>query len=547
MWANILPRSSSSRDEMGAISGAAANAARSKLPPLLDLRLDRKVYRPGDAVTATVEISNPASASDGGDLILVEEFAVEVRGTEKLDPQWIVTPKPPGLKQKRGERIFLESCGPLVSGVFVEGGLTRSYLVRTVLPKLLPPSFRGTAVRYFYHLTATIRWKFVATENGSSSVQAALPLEKRIPITVWTMPNNSGLSAELNESHKNGGIVPSSLVEAELQWKENSAYSEWTGTASTFSGLEDDISSQGSESVSHSPKGSLENNFDRLVLQSPALTPRTQPRSEESNRPALKKQILMASFSDEIPKHSQRTLDTSLSGNWSPWNRFPMDGFPSEQEDDSRTDSSPGHVKGKAYNIRLGNQVLVRISPKNPDAVHYFGDTIAGVISFPEESDSRKCLEVSVVLEIREVLNVLHLHPSRKNSQVISKIQSEYHEVVADVSQTHFLFSIPLDGPASFSTPHVTVQWVLRFEFVATPGNVEWSKYAHPLEIKDRETGEWTLPITVHAPLPRTHGVRKDRPVASLRDFWLQSPKASDWVGTPLGSPILAGPSNGHF
>ncbi|EFJ38360.1 hypothetical protein SELMODRAFT_73467 [Selaginella moellendorffii] len=518
---------------MGAISGAAANAARSKLPPLLDLRLDRKVYRPGDAVTATVEISNPASASDCGDLILVEEFAVEVRGTEKLDPQWIVTPKPPGSKQKRD-------------------------LVRTVLPKLLPPSFRGTAVRYFYHLTATIRWKFVATENGSSSVQAALPLEKRIPITVWTMPNNT---ISLKQVSQCTGIVPSSLVEAELQWKENSAYSEWTGTASTFSGLEDDISSQGSESVSHSPKGSLENNFDRLVLQSPALTPRTQPRSEESNRPALKKQILMASFADEIPS---KTLDTSLSGNWSPWNRFPMDGFPSEQEDDSKTDSSPGesifggvklevelflsgHVKGKAYNIRLGNQVLVRISPKNPDAVHYFGDTIAGVISFPEESDSRKCLEVSVVLEIREVLNVLHLHPSRKNSQVISKIQSEYHEVVADVSQTHFLFSIPLDGPASFSTPHVTVQWVLRFEFVATPGNVEWSKYAHPLEIKDRETGEWTLPITVHAPLPRTHGVRKDRPVASLRDFWLQSPKASDWVGTPLGSPILAGPSNGHF
>lgn len=29
----------------------------------------------------------------------------------------------------------------------------------------------------------------------------------------------------------------------------------------------------------------------------------------------------------------------------------------------------------------------------------------------------------------------------------------------------------------SFSTPHVSVQWALRFEFLTTPRNVDWTRY----------------------------------------------------------------------
>ncbi|GAB4850632.1 hypothetical protein Ancab_029941 [Ancistrocladus abbreviatus] len=56
-----------------------------------------------------------------------------------------------------------------------------------------------------------------------------------------------------------------------------------------------------------------------------------------------------------------------------------------------------------------------------------------------------------------------------------------------------------MDGPMSFSTPHVSVQWALRFEFFTTPKNVDWSRYDHPLLIDGRDKCEWFLPITVHA------------------------------------------------
>lgn len=125
------------------------------------------------------------------------------------------------------------------------------------------------------------------------------------------------------------------------------------------------------------------------------------------------------------------------------------------------------------------------------------------------------CFQVSVTLETLETINRRFVHPSRRNSPTLTKVQmqrsiiwrwilflhffrqmlcsyncnltipfvfpqkvqSDHHEVVADLIQTSFLFSIPTDGPMSFSTPRVSVQWILRFEFLTTPKNVNLSRY----------------------------------------------------------------------
>ena len=63
------------------------------------------------------------------------------------------------------------------------------------------------------------------------------------------------------------------------------------------------------------------------------------------------------------------------------------------------------------------------------------------------------------------------------------QMHSEHHEVVADLHQTSFLFSIPIDGPMSFSTSKVTVQWSLRFEFFTTPEGTDPTRYATMLTI----------------------------------------------------------------
>jgi hypothetical protein len=39
-------------------------------------------------------------------------------------------------------------------------------MVRTLLPKVLPPSYKGTAVRYLYYITVSIHWTYTIVGNG---------------------------------------------------------------------------------------------------------------------------------------------------------------------------------------------------------------------------------------------------------------------------------------------------------------------------------------------------------------------------------------------
>lgn len=108
---------------------------------------------------------------------------------------------------------------------------------------------------------------------------------------------------------------------------------------------------------------------------------------------------------------------------------------------------------------------------------------------------------------------------------LIWQVHSEYYEIVNDVINTQFLFSIPLDGPASMTTPLLSLEWILRFEFVATPANVDWSKVEHPMliDVSQRRKGEWSLPITVVSSLPPKALPEAEKPA---KNSWARSPSA---------------------
>lgn len=88
--------------------GSYAKALRSEVLPTLKLQTDKQVYRPGDPVIVTIEISNPAGNADLPLSLLVERLSFEIKGVEKLDTQWFATQKPiPGSKQRRGSSGLL--------------------------------------------------------------------------------------------------------------------------------------------------------------------------------------------------------------------------------------------------------------------------------------------------------------------------------------------------------------------------------------------------------------------------------------------------------
>ncbi|KAL3695876.1 hypothetical protein R1sor_009952 [Riccia sorocarpa] len=551
--------------------------------PTLHVTMDKPAYRPGDIVVATIDVRNDgATANKTGavaktlaDAVLMEDLLVEVKGIERVDPQWLVTTKlPPGPKQRRGERTILESSSTsIVSNVMIALGENKTYMVRTLLPKVLPPSYRGTAVRYIFYITVSMRWSFSVVENGHGGPtphRSMSPLEVRTPLQIWTLPSSSGLTAdELHSKDHYGfsGIVPPTAIKVDIQWREKDDFSFWAQATDASYSLDDDKTSRRSASSSSSPvKGYLERTFEDGILNSPVVTPRELNGPNASLRKALSHSALPAAYLSERQEAQEVMLSGSFDKRLGIWDAASegsgsyeavargRDGFLSgcengndhgygggrEEERGLSPPSSPSmrYLRGKTYNIRINDQVLVRFAPRNPDSTYYFGDTVSGTLTFLREEGARRCLEVSVVLETREILNPSYLHPSRKNSSVISKVQSEYFETVCDMLNSHFIFSVPLDGPASFSTPLISVQWILRFEFVASPPHVDWSKYAHPLLIEERERGEWSLPIVVHAPLPprakRNAPTSPDRQIVSGR-------AAASFASSPStreGSPV---------
>lgn len=84
--------------------GSNAKALDKEVLPSLKLQTDKQVYRPGDPVIVTIDITNPAAANADNPLsLLVERLGFEIKGVEKLDTQWFATQKPaPGSKQRRG-------------------------------------------------------------------------------------------------------------------------------------------------------------------------------------------------------------------------------------------------------------------------------------------------------------------------------------------------------------------------------------------------------------------------------------------------------------
>ncbi|KAI3460662.1 hypothetical protein Pfo_017325 [Paulownia fortunei] len=478
-------------------------------PPHLKLESDREVYRPGDLITITIEIKNPTNLCS----LLIEKLSFECKGIQKLDSQWFNTPKPtPDSKQRRGEYVFMDcSTSTIVSNQILSSGATKIYVVCTLLPNSIPPSYRGTTIRYLYYCRTTLSGQFLILENGHSrgeSIQEFSEMEARIPLQIWVTQKNKGL---LGEEGRSDGIVPLTTVLLDVYWKEMDADSEWAKVNEAFDGVEEGYESSRDEISSVSSYNLMKEDINKtfgssLSLQSFAARSSTrgslyvEGRTSISSNMALPRlsvaEVLHDSFGDSSP--------TVVSSSQPPKHVKVL-----SAEDDSRIPSASGSiesgapegvVRGRSYNIRLDDQVLLRFSPKNSDSTYYFSDVIGGTLTFLHEEGARRCLELSITLEAKESINRHFVHPSRRHSLTITKIHSDHHEVVADLVQTSFLFSIPMDGPMTFSTCYVSVQWALRFEFVTTPKNVDWTRFEHPLLIEGRDKCEWVLPITVHAP-----------------------------------------------
>ncbi|CAA0809896.1 Unknown protein [Striga hermonthica] len=518
----------------GLTSTAAATSGGANVdPPQLKLEADREVYRPGDPITVTIEVKNPTNSWS----LLMEKLSFEIKGIEKLDTQWFSTPKPsPDYKHRRGEYIFMDCSAPsVVSNQIISSRATKTYVLKALLPSLIPPSYKGATIRYLYYVRSTLSGQYLILEDGTSrreSRQEFSEVEVRIPLQIWIIQKNNSM---LSEENRADGTVPLSPIILDAYWKETDSDSEWAKANETSDEAEEGYESSRDEILSVSSYNPMKDDLNKpfgssLSLQSFA--------ARSSNRGSLYVEG-RASISSNmgIPPLSVAEVSQDSAGDRSPTilsSNQPRHFKSLTADEDSRLPSasvpvesgaSEGFARGRSYNIRLDDQVLLRFSPKNSESTYYFCDTIGGTLTFFHEQGARRCLELSITLEMTETISRNNVHPSRRHSPSITKVHSDHHEVVADLVQTSFLFSIPMDGPMTFSTRYVSVQWALRFEFLTTPKNVDWTRFEHPLLIEGRDKCEWVLPITVHAP-PSSGAaaaqLRNERPF-SLEPLWVRT------------------------
>ncbi|KAF2301504.1 hypothetical protein GH714_025200 [Hevea brasiliensis] len=496
-----------------------SDGIKSELAPTIKLQTNKDVYRPGDSIFVTIEISNPNNGALESTLcsLLIEKLGFEIKGIEKLDAQWFATQKPlPGSRQRIGEHVFMDcSTSSMVSNQILSSGATKTYVVRAVLPSIIPPSYRGATIRYLYYVKGALSGRWLILENGHSHTESSkdlIELETRVPLQIWATQKSNGL---LMEEGRSDGMElflpqPSNWMYTGKQWMEilNGLGNDIDdGVDEDYDSSRDEISSVSSYNPT---RESLHKTFgSSLSLQSFAARSSNKDASHiDAVRTSLSTlapprlsvaEVLYGSGADISSPDNSASI---VSSNQQQKIVKPQsaDGIIGESSlpgaGTSEPATSEGFVRGKSYNIRMDDQVLLRFSPKNSDSTYYFSDMIGGTLTFFHGQGSRRCLEV----------------------------QSDHHEVVADLVQTSFLFSLPMDGPMSFSTPHVSVQWVLRFEFFTTPKNVDWTRYEHPLLVEGRDKSEWVLPITVHAPPPGTLGAHtKDEKHFSLEPVWFRT------------------------
>ncbi|CAN1165031.1 hypothetical protein LINPERPRIM_LOCUS33521 [Linum perenne] len=260
---------------------------KSDIVPTFKLQTDRDVYRPGDSIFVTIEINNPSHGSAQNipsAPLLIERLGFEIKGIEKLDNQWFATPKvASGSRQRRGEHVFMDcSTSTLVSNHVISPGATKTYVVRTVLPTVIPPSYRGATIRYMYYVKGILSGRWLIMDNGhphKESRNDLILLEARNPLQVWVTQKNNGLIAE---EGPNDGIVPAITIQLDVHWREMDGDSEWARANEVEDALEegyesskDEVSSISSynharESI-HKPFGST------LSLQSASARSLTPP------------------------------------------------------------------------------------------------------------------------------------------------------------------------------------------------------------------------------------------------------------------------------
>ncbi|XP_075497105.1 uncharacterized protein LOC142534086 [Primulina tabacum] len=184
------------------------------------------------------------------------------------------------------------STSTLVSNQILSSGAAKTYMVRTLLPSITPPSYRGTTIRYLYYVRSTLSGQYIILDNGhfhGESIQYFSEMETRIPLQIWVTQKNNGLH---HDEGLGDGNVPVSTILLDVYWKEMDADTDWAKVNEVFDEVEegyessrDDISSV--SSFNHMKEDENKTFGSSLSLQSFAVRSSNRGSFYIEGRPSM--------------------------------------------------------------------------------------------------------------------------------------------------------------------------------------------------------------------------------------------------------------------
>lgn len=311
-----------------------------------------------------------------------------------------------------------------------------SFSLECILPDLIPPTLRGTALRYSYALIVV-----AALRHPSQPDTPTSPRVIRVPFRVVTSERCASNIPSLNS--------PTSIIPVptppHVGPKTNIFLEEETIAALDIK----------STLIKTSPLDDIE--IALALSLNGRLTPYPTDGDPWKSGTYEVDEGALNTFHQNPDEISSPTSQASESPNATP-----------------RKSSRAHRLKPlPVYSISRGNKLIAKMFMPKP--VHHLGDTVSAVFDFSKQT--LQCYRLSARLEVQEIIPSGYALGTKHNVRgggddhdhdhgiVFRKVYGEHCEFVMMNKNTHVTFTIPHDAPVSFATEAVRIQWFIHFTF----------------------------------------------------------------------------------
>ncbi|GAA5867750.1 hypothetical protein JCM8547_005222 [Rhodosporidiobolus lusitaniae] len=352
------------------------------------------------------------------------------------------------------------SCPPSILGVdlVLEPGQSKSFTFTIRIPADLPPSFRGKAIRFNYHLVVGTNRIPLGLAPHPAQVarykRESVSRVMRVPVRVY---NHVGVTGARPFYDLTNPII--------FQRDEATAVDTENPKVPIRKIHRPDTGKQDFESYAA-------NLLDSVVANSPEIIQNASlsPTLEQARSPTM-----MEAGPQLRPEMSSRAGGGGgqLGG--------PVEGFGLDLDEASGCKAAVEIVSRNSQKVSYdinkdGYQVASLTLVKS---AYRLGETVNGSVVI--NSGEGRVLRVSARLETHELVETsIATMPAPRMRQITRRLHSEHHEMVLDSARVGFALAIPSGATPEFGTSGVKLQWSVRLSFLIIPPSPDASAGGAP-------------------------------------------------------------------